>query len=163
MPESKSVNCGFSLIEMLVAVAILSILAVVAIPYAQKGQIRSKEVELRRSLREIRMAIDRFHDDCTDGYILKAQDGVSRYCYPETLLVLVDGVQGGETATETLRYLRRIPRDPFLEKDLAPEENWLYRGYTDDPDSTLWNNEDVYDILVTHDRKALDGSYYSEW
>lgn len=163
MPVSRSSKAGFSLVEMLVSVVILSILASVAMPYAERGLIRAKEMELRRALRDIRAAIDEFHRDCKDGYILKNQEAVSPNCLPVTLDVLVAGVDGGETGAQRLRYLRRIPRDPLQSGETPVEEQWGYRGYADDADSSIWDGIDVYDIYVPRDATALDGSNYREW
>lgn len=154
---------GFSLIELLVAVSILSILAAVALPYAKHGRVRAQEVELRQTLRTLRTAIDNFHRDCEDGDIGKSQTGVSRNCYPETLDVLVEGVQTRGADDGIKRYLRRIPKDPFQAADTELEEHWLFRSYEDDIDSSIWGEEDVYDIRVNHDKQALDGSYYKQW
>lgn len=163
MPVLKSGSAAFSLIEMLVAVAILSILASVALPFAERGKVRAQEVELKRSLRMVRIAIDEFHRDCRDGYIIKAQEGVSPNCLPTNLSFLVEGVEGGETGTQVLRYLRRIPRDPFLPPDTDIEDQWDFRGYEDDADSEFWNGTDVYDLHVTHNRIASDRTYYRDW
>ena len=70
---------------------------------------------------------------------------------------------GGETGSQTLRYLRRIPRDPFLSPTSDIDKQWLLRGYEDVPDTYGWNGIDVYDVKVTYDRKALDGSSYNQW
>lgn len=141
----------------------LSILSVVAIPYAQNGAIRAKEVELRRALRSVRSAIDKFHYDCNQGRISVNTIGVSRYCYPESLEVLVLGIDSGDLNGTKIRYLRKIPRDPFLSSDVDIDDNWHFRGYQDDVDSSFWNGEDVYDISVTHDLISLDNGVYKGW
>jgi general secretion pathway protein G len=163
MPASKYAKRGFSLIEMLVAVSILSILASVALPYAKHGMVRAKEVQLRRALRTVRSALDDFHRDCQDSVISKKQEGVSRNCYPQALQTLVEGVETGNAGGDIKRYLRRVPRDPFLTADVDTEDNWQLRAYEDDIDSSIWGGDDVYDIRVTYERQALDGSEYQQW
>src|SRR5512142_888345 len=110
--DRKSVS-GLTLIELLVTLAILSILAAAALPYAELTVRRDKELELRRSLREVRTAIDAFHDDWVAGRITHTDDTASADGYPKTLQVLVQGVDTGRAAGSKRRYLRRIPRAPF--------------------------------------------------
>lgn len=154
---------GFTLTEMLVALVILSILAGVAIPFAEVGYRRAKEAELRQSLRSIREAIDRFHKDCEEKIISPNQQGVSRDCYPLELSVLVEGVETGEGDGSLKYYLRRIPGDPFVnEEDSSPETHWEIRGYRDSPDGA-WRGEDVFDIRVENDLQALNGTDYVDW
>lgn len=163
MQRSLSIRLGFSLVEMLVTVTILSILASVAIPFAQNGALRAKEVELKRSLREIRAAIDKFHHDCETNLISSSAPGVSSNCYPETLDSLVSGIEPVALDEPPYRYLRRIPRDPFSSPELEPEENWSLRSYTDSIDSTIWGGGDIYDVYVSHDRVSISGDQYSQW
>lgn len=159
----KSGKKGFTLLEMLVVVAILSILSAVAIPFTIHGATRAKEIQLKQSLRIVRAAIDQFHMDCEEGKISSNSDGVSRYCYPESLEVLVEGVDSGDTQGTIERYLRRIPRDPFLNHDSDIEDQWHLRGYQDDIGSSFWNGEDVFDISVTHDLESIDKGAYRDW
>lgn len=160
--SAKRVSChGFSLVEMLVTLTILSILAAVTIPFAQKGIQRSKEVKLQASLREIRNALDYFWEDCTAGIILAAQDGVSNDCYPQDLAVLVDGVERGDEAGGIKYYLRRIPKNPF-DNESDAHAHWDVRGYRDSADG-VWAGDDVYDVRVKLDGESLQGEAYSEW
>ncbi len=154
---------GFSLVELLVVLVILSILAAAAVPYAEVTVRREKELELRRHLREVRSAIDRFHDDWKSGRIAKSAEGVSDDGYPKTLQVLVDGVEGAQARSVRQRYLRRIPRNPFVDATLPPAEHWVWRGYQDAPDATTWGGGDVYDIRSASSTVALDGSRISSW
>lgn len=154
---------GLTLVEMLVCLTIVSILAAVALPVVDVGVKRSKEVSLKKRLIRVREAIDRFNDDCRAGVFTSAQAGVSRDCFPEALQVLVDGVDAAGGADKVLRYLRKIPEDPFSDGRVDPEDQWEVRGYQDAPDSQIWSGDDVYDIRVKHDQEALDGSKYREW
>jgi len=118
----SSSNRGLTLIELLVTLVILSILAAAAVPYAELTVRRDKEMELRRTLRQVRTAIDSFHDDWRNGAISKTGDGVSDDGFPKTLTVLVEGVEAGDAKGGVRKYLRRIPRDPFADapKDTRP-------------------------------------------
>jgi len=155
--------CGFSLIELLVVLVILSILAAAALPYAEVTVRREKELELRRALREVRTAIDRFHDDWKTGYIAKSADGVSDHGYPRTLQVLIDGVEGAQAQSGRRRYLRRIPRNPFADSTTPAAEQWVWRGYQDAPDAETWGGGDVYDIRSAVQKVALDGTSITGW
>lgn len=154
---------GFTLIELVVALTILSILAAAAVPYAELSITRSKELELRRSLREIRTAIDRLHDDWENGRLSKLGNGISDDGYPRTLDVLLEGVETGEAKGGKRKYLRRIPEDPFGESRKPAKEHWALRGYQDDSEALSWSGRDVYDVRSQSDRMAIDGTRYREW
>lgn len=154
---------GFTLIELLVTLAILSILAAVTLPYVEITVVRTKELELHGALREVRTAVDTFHEDWLNSKISKTNANVSEDGYPRTLNVLVEGVERGDVKGGKRRYLRRIPRDPFAEKEFLPEEGWALRGYQDELNATVWSVTDVYDIRSKSDRTALDGTHYRDW
>jgi general secretion pathway protein G len=155
---------GVTLIELLVTLAILSILAAAALPYAELTVRRERELELRRSLREVRSAIDAFHEDWRSGRIPQTSPAASADGYPKTLQVLVDGADSGRATGEKRRYLRRVPRDPLAESAAAPPAGqWVLRGYQDAPDALSWNGRDVYDIRSASPAQAIDGSYYRDW
>ena len=154
---------GFTLIELLVTLAILSILAAVTLPFVEITVVRTKELELHGALREVRTAIDTFHEDWGSSKISKTNANVSEDGYPRSLNILVEGVESSEARGGKRRYLRRIPRDPFSEKDKAPEESWAIRSYQDELDATVLSGTDVYDIRSKSDRTALDGTHYRDW
>jgi general secretion pathway protein G len=161
--RGSSSTDGLTLIELLVTLVILSILAGVALPYAEITVRRGKELELRRSLREIRTGIDRFHEDWRTGAISKTGDGPSDDGYPKTLQVLVDGTEAGDAKGGLRRYLRRIPRDPFADPQADIEDHWILRGYQDEPGALSWNGIDVYDVQTVSEATAIDGSLYGNW
>jgi general secretion pathway protein G len=151
---------GLTLVEILVSIAIISILASVAMPYAEVTIRRNQELELRRSLRQIRTAIDDFHSDWQAGKIPLTNGVAGEYGYPSELEVLVSGIQLDDGRLK--RYLRRIPRNPLYRHD-DTKEQWLLRGYEDAIDNQTWNGRDVYDVKAQSEREALDGSWYRDW
>lgn len=156
-------SAGVTLMELMVTLVILSILAAAALPYAELTVKRNKELELRSALRQVRTAIDRFHQDWVDGRISKLNDAVSEDGYPKTISVLWEGVESGQAKGGKIKYLRTLPRDPFGDASEPPEEQWAMRGYQDDNDSKVWGGKDVFDIRSTSERKAIDGSHYKDW
>ncbi len=155
---------GLTLIELLVTLAILSILAAAALPYAEMTVRRDRELELHRALREVRSAIDAFHDDWVAGRISHTNDLASADGYPKKLQVLVEGADTGHAGGGKRRYLRRVPRDPFAESaSAAPEAQWFVRGYQQGLDAVSWNGEDVYDIRSASEAQAIDGTNYRDW
>lgn len=152
---------GLTFIELVVTVAILSILASVVIPLSQMSVKRKKEVELRRDLREIRYAIDRYKRASDEGRIDKSKDESG---YPPELMTLVVGVDDiSSTERKVLRFLRRIPRDPMNEDTyLAPEQTWGLRSY-DSPHDDPQEGDDVFDVYSRSEETAIDGTFYSDW
>src|SRR5882757_88092 len=119
---------GFTLIELVVTLAILALIAVIAVPLAQTETKRIRENELRRSLREIRTALDTYKKAVDEGKILKELDSVG---YPKTLNVLVDGVEDARSPTKSkIFFLRRVPRDPMNpDVSLTAANTWGKRSY----------------------------------
>ncbi|MBI2778423.1 MAG: type II secretion system protein [Gammaproteobacteria bacterium] len=154
---------GVTFIELLVTLVILSILAATALPYAEITVRRSKEIELRQALRDIRGAIDRFHLDWETAKISKLDNAVSEDGYPKTLKILVEGVGSVQAKGGKIKYLRRIPRDPFAAQGQPMYDQWVPRGYQDDLDSNAWGGKDVYDVHSASTRKAIDGTLYKDW
>jgi general secretion pathway protein G len=154
---------GLTLLELLVTLVILSILAAAAMPYAEITVRRNMEIELHRALREIRGAVDAFHEDWTAGRMAKTGDAVSEDGYPKSLQVLVDGVDMGGAKGGKRYYLRRVPRDPFAAAPGSPPEQWVLRGYQDEPDSLVWGGKDVYDVRSAAENVAIDGTRYKDW
>jgi len=149
-----------TLLELVIAMAILAVLATVVLPMAEVSATRGKELELRRSLREIRTAIDNYKADFDRAVEeKKITPSINETGYPETLEALVEGDDWGGLYSYKRKYLRRIPKDPFDEYD----EGWGLRSYKDDPDSTFYSGEDIYDVYSQSLRYALDGSPYNTW
>lgn len=157
---------GLTLIELLVVIAIVGILAGAVMPLSRMTVKRVKEAELRSGLRTLRKAIDDFKADC-DAKKLSALEG---YCkadqgnYPETLERLTEPIKMAGATDATKKYLRRIPRDPMTPLE-GPDNtnNWGLRSSFDQPDSTQWGGENVFDVYSRSDGVALDDSRYSTW
>ncbi len=151
---------GLTLIELLICITILAILASVALPMAELAVTRTKEMELRRSLREVRSALDAWKDDYDKAVEQKKIiTSINETGYPESLEKLLEGNDWGGLYPHKRRYLRRLPVDPFDEY----EEGWGLRSYKDEPDSTVYGGEDVYDIYSQSTRIGLDGTPYNTW
>ena len=154
---------GITLIELLVTLVILSILATVALPYAEVTIRRGNEIELRRALRDIRDAIDAFHQDWLAGLVSDFDSVASEDGYPVSLEILVAGIVVKGDMDRKKRYLRRIPRDPIAQGEATIQQQWVLRGYQDDVDALIWGGEDVYDIRTASQLTAIDGSQYEDW
>jgi general secretion pathway protein G len=151
-------NSGMTLLELLVASSILILLATVAMPLARVTVIRQREQLLRYRLREIRDAIDRYNDAASKG-LFQVQAGTENY--PPDLDTLYHGVTltGAQQQPNTrLRFLREIPVDP-----MTNSKDWGMRSVQDDPDSTEWGGQDVFDVYSKATGTALDGTKYSDW
>ena len=150
---------GFTFIEMVIVTAIIGILASAVVPLARVTFQRNREIELRRSLREIRTAIDRYHDAVEQNLISANDIDNDAEGYPPTLQVLVDGVApANDTTGRKLRYLRRIPRDPMTRSN-----EWGLRSTRDEPDTRAWGGQNVFDIYTKSTGKGLDGTNYRDW
>jgi general secretion pathway protein G len=146
---------GFTLLEMITTLTVLLILASAVVPMARNGVRREKELELRRALREVRVAIDTYKA-MADQQKIKAPP-LENNGYPESLEILVEGAPLTGRTTK-MRFLRRIPVDPFIGK-----AEWGLRSITDDPDSTSWGGGTVFDIYSTAPGKGMNGIPYREW
>ena len=146
---------GMTLLELVIACSILLILASVAMPLARVTVIRHKEEALRYDLRQMRDAIDRYKDDA-DKNLIQVQAGTEGY--PPDLETLVNGVQLTGAQDKHVHYLREIPTDP-----MTGNEDWGLRSVQDDPDSTSWGGDDVFDVHSVSTGTALDGTKYSDW
>jgi general secretion pathway protein G len=151
---------GLTLVELLITLTIMAVLAATVLPMAEVTVQRAKELELRRSLRLLRTAIDAYKEDfdraVKENKIISA---VNETGYPEELDALVEGSDWGGLYPYKRRYLRRIPKDPFDEYDAG----WGLRSYADDPDSTSWGGRDIYDVYSQSGGTALDGTPYQSW
>jgi general secretion pathway protein G len=152
---------GFTLMELVVTLALLGLLAMLAAPLAEVTVQRSREQALRESLREVRTAIDRYKA-AVDSGLIKREAGDSGY--PPSLHALVDGVANQKSPNgEKMYFLRRVPRDPFApDPGLAPEKTWVLRAYASAPDSPS-AGADVFDVSTAADGNGLNGVPYREW
>jgi len=146
---------GFSLIELIVTVMIISILVGLAVPLARNSIRREKEFALRAALREIRVAIDKYKDASDRGLIMVKVDTEG---YPEKLDVLVEGVPMVGAVDKKLKLLRRIPKDP-----MTNSTEWGQRSYQDDPKNNSWGGQNVFDVFTKSEGIAFDGTKYKEW
>jgi len=150
---------GYSFVELLMVAAIVLILATAVLPLSKVGIQRQKEVELRRALREMRTAIDRYKDAADLQQISNLELEPDDMGYPPELETLVEGVTRAGDATQTkLRFLRRVPKDPF-----TGDAEWGLRSYQDRPESTSWGGQNVFDVYSKAGGTGLDGTPYSEW
>jgi general secretion pathway protein G len=151
---------GFTLIEMLVVLAMLAVLASAARPLLELSVQRSREHELRQGLRTVREALDTYKRAVDAGAIPQSPEDSG---YPKTLQLLVDGVPDVKSPNgRKLYFLRRLPRDPFAPADLPAAESWGLRAYDSPPDDPR-AGKDVFDVYSRSDKTALDGSKVKDW
>jgi general secretion pathway protein G len=145
-------DTGLTLVELIICVAIVSILACAALPVARFQVKRQKERELRRDLWEMRDAIDKYKDASDRGGIQIKIDSMG---YPPDLQTMVDGV---DVKDKKVRFLRAIPIDP-----MTKSTEWGLRSNQDDADSDSWGSQNVFDVYTKSNDTALDGSKYNTW
>ena len=150
---------GYSFVELAVVTTIILILAAAILPLTKVTIQRQREIELHRVLREMRSAIDAYKDAVDAGLIGGTDVRVGSEGYPPDLETLVEGVsvQNDQTGRK-LKFLRRIPIDP-----LTRTADWGLRSYQDEPDSTSWGGQNVFDVYSKADGTALDGTRFRDW
>jgi len=151
----RASTSAFTFIELMAAITIMLLLTTVALPLARVQIQRSKEVELRRDLRQMREAIDRYKDLADHGMIPIKTD---TYGYPPDLQTLVDGVELKSASSAKYKFLRKLPVDP-----MTNSSDWGMRSMQDDVDSRSWGGQNVFDVYSKSDGTALDGSKYGDW
>jgi general secretion pathway protein G len=159
--ERRKRQAGFSLVELIVAFTILLILTTMAVPMARYQIRRAREKELRYDLHDMREAINKYKDLCDQQKIEAGSP--DNFCYPTTLEVLVEGVKltntlSGNGQSGKLKFLRRIPKDP-----MTGDTDWGKRSMQDEPTSTSWGGQNVFDVYSKTTDNASDGKPYSEW
>ena len=155
---------GVTLLELIVAISILTILVAGIVPLTRMTAKRTREIELRQNLRIMRTAIDNFkksYDKAVEDK--KIVSTVNKSGYPETLGQLVDGYDFGGLYAYKKKFLRKIPIDPMNPPDPGEEPRWGLRSYSDEPDTSSWGGEDVYDVYSLSEGTALDGTKYRDW
>lgn len=152
---------GFSLIELMITLAIIALLATITIPLAEVALQRQKEQELRLALNEIRSALDAYKKAVDDGRVVRS---INSSGYPKNLEMLVQGVTDArDPKMGNIYFLRRIPKDPmFPDPDTKPADTWGKRSYASDPDHPR-EGDDVYDVYSLSDQVGLNGAPYRKW
>ncbi|HTT33436.1 MAG TPA: type II secretion system protein [Methylomirabilota bacterium] len=148
-------QAGMTLLELILACAILLVLSSAALPFAKYAVLRRKEAELRKDLQDMRDAIDRYKD-AADRQKIRTEMASDHY--PPNLETLVKGVPLGNSSDKKIVFLRKIPVDP-----MTGRADWGLRGSTDDWDSKIWGGKNVFDVYSLSTDTALDGTKYSDW
>jgi general secretion pathway protein G len=154
-PTIRRREAGFTLAELVMVAAVLTILAMATLPVAKFTAKRSKEADLKLALREMRSALDEYKR-YSDAGLIPVDLGTEGY--PKKLETLVEGVQLVGQVDKKLKLLRRIPIDPMTGKD-----EWGFRSYQDAPDSTSWGGENIYDVYSLSKGAGLNGVPYRKW
>ncbi len=154
--RKNSSEAGMTLLELILACAILLILSSSALPIARYTIVHKREELLSYELRQMRDAIDRYKD-LADANKIRVEVGTEGY--PPDLETLVKGVKLGTAGDDKkIRFLRRIPVDP-----MTSQAEWGLRAVQDDPDSTSWGGKNVFDVYSKSQAVGSDGRRYSEW
>jgi len=143
---------GMTLVELIVAIAIMAILATGVLPISRTVVKRQREKELRAALWQMRDAIDRYKDAADRGAF---QIKLGSEGYPPDMDTLVKGV---DVAGKKIRFLRHIPMDP-----MTHSTEWGMRSMQDDPTSESWGGQGVFDVYTKSTDTGLDGTKYSDW
>lgn len=161
MGHTRSASSGFTLLELLVTLAIMLVLASSTLPLAEMVVKRNREQELKSALWNIREALDAYKRAYDDGHIEKNTKDSG---YPESLEILVKGVDDiKDPKKRKLYFLRRIPHDPFYPDQTAPpEEDWGKRSYTSPPDDPK-EGDDVFDVFSLSDKTGINSVPYRQW
>jgi general secretion pathway protein G len=149
---------GVTYLELIATATIMMILASAILPMGRVAVQRQREIELRRELRTMRRAIDQYKLAVEQGQIGGTDVKLGSEGYPEDLETLVKGVRRVGTVDRKLKFLRRIPVDP-----MTSTTEWGLRCYQDDPDSTSWCGDNVWDVYSKSTAKGLDGTTYNTW
>ena len=161
LKRRRKTQSGLTLVELIVAFSILLILTTMATPMARYQVRRQRERELSEDLVQMRKAIDKYKDMCDQGKVQSG--GTDTYCYPPTLEILVDGAKmantvSGNNQSGKMRFLRHIPKDP-----MTGDKDWGKRSMQDEPTSSSWGGQNVFDVYSKTMDKAGDGTPYAEW
>jgi general secretion pathway protein G len=152
---------GFTLIELVITIAIVALLASVALPVSELAVQRTKEQELRRTLRQIREAIDAYKQASDEGRIRRS---IGDSGYPKKLEELAEGVEDQKSPKkDKIYFLRRVPRDPLAtDPTLSTTATWGKRSYASPPDDPR-DGDDVFDVFSLAQGKGINGQPYREW
>ncbi|MFM9967938.1 MAG: type II secretion system protein [Burkholderiales bacterium] len=160
MANNSVTRHGFTLIELVVTLAILGVLAAIAVPVAELAYKRTKEQELRYNLRQIREGIDAYKRATDEGRVAKK---IGESGYPPKLESLVEGVEDVRSATKAkIYFMRRIPADPMAPSGTSGVESWGKRSYASPPDEPK-PGDDIYDVYSLNPGVGINGIAYREW
>jgi general secretion pathway protein G len=162
VPRPRGRAAGFSLLEMIIVLVIMSVLTSAAYPLVRNSVTRNREQELKDALRELRQGIDAYkrYNDQTGGQAIPIQFRTESG-YPKTLKILADGFTPANVVAAEgtkVRFLRKLPIDPMTDST-----DWGLRAYDDEPNATSWGGEDVFDVYTKSRGTALNGTSYRDW